>query len=98
MDEIIFTPKLVSQFTTIIGWFWLMMYMIYRYKYIEKWKFVVYIFISFGMALAKVQELIVFEFNLDKNIGLYHVVNYLLILMSWKHINLLVKIKENEKS
>ncbi len=94
MEEVNITLKLVSQFVTIFLWFLLIVYLIHRHEYIKKWQFVLFVLTFFGMGLAKIQELIVFDMNLDKNIGMYHIVNYMMIYIFYDYINLIVKIKE----
>lgn len=92
--KIIITPKLINHVATIFGWMWLVSYYIIRYRYLERWFFVVCVVSFFAQAVFKIQELIVNNGNMDPVLWGYQIVNWFWMLSFVVYVDKIVKCKD----
>lgn len=76
IDNIILTPKVVNHIMTIFGWVWLIVFYIFRYKYLPRAFFLFLIIAFFSQLTIKVQELIINDFILERSLWGYQIVNW----------------------
>lgn len=96
--EIIWSAKLIFQLATVFGWFWLIVYSIFRFGCFRKRTFSFLVFVYFGRATAAISEMVVYDFSMAHKLWVNIIMNGITIvgfyLLSARIMNNTVKYKK----
>ena len=97
-SDIIIDSRLILQIITIFGWFWLIVYNIYRFGCLKKRVFSILVIIYFSRAVLRVTEMISLDGELRSKSLAEIIINLLTIFGFFILTKKIIKLREkNEK-
>ena len=97
-NDIIIDSRLILQIITIFGWFWLIVFTIYRFGCLKKSVFSILVIIYFSRAVMRVTEMISLDGDLRSKSLAEIVINLLTIFGFYILTKKIIKLREkNEK-
>ena len=97
-NDIVIDSRLILQIITIFGWFWLIIYTIYRFGCLKKRVFSILVIIYFSRAVMRVTEMISLDGDLRSKSLAEIIINLLTIFGFFILTKKIIKLREkNEK-